>query len=76
MLLPHPNSICQVTDDRRRDALRQAEIQRLVWSATPDSHRHRTAEGVRAELTGLIARLRTWRSRQRVEALGDRIPSA
>jgi hypothetical protein len=76
MLLPHPNNICQLTDDRRRDALREAEIQRLVWSATPNLRRPRTTEVVRVELAGLVERFRAWRHRQRIETLGDRLPSS
>jgi hypothetical protein len=65
-----------VTDDRRRDALREAEIQRFVQSATSDPRRHHIAGGARAALAGLLAHLRASRRRQRIEALGNQLPSA
>ena len=73
-MLPHPDTVCQVTHLRRQELLREADLHRRARFAPSEPVGSRAARSIRAVLAGLVAHRRVWWDGRRAAEFGKQLP--
>jgi hypothetical protein len=71
-MLPHPDTVSVLAEQRRRDLLATAD--RLRRAQLDRSARHRTTSAIVVTLAAQVAQVRAWLQSPRGAEVGERLP--